>query len=110
MTRVLPLQVEPSELARWSAEAVPPVVLDVREAWEVEICRLAGALHIPMGSLLMRADELPQDRAIVVMCHHGMRSLQVTQWLRGQGRQDVANLRGGIDAWAREIDPSMASY
>lgn len=106
----LPLQVEPGELAAWLAGAAAPVVLDVRENWEHEICRLPDSLHIPMGSLPMRLAELPGDRPIVVLCHHGMRSLQVTQWLRSRGREDVGNLRGGIDAWAREIDASMPSY
>ena len=86
------------------------VLVDVREPWEWEICHVAGALHIPMGQVPARLAEIPPERPVVVMCHHGMRSHQVAQFLLGQGYADVANLDGGIDAWARSVDASLALY
>jgi rhodanese-related sulfurtransferase len=87
-----------------------PFVLDVRELWEVEICQISGSVHVPMGEVPNRLDALPKDRPIVVMCHHGMRSLRVTQWLRTQDWPNVSNLTGGIDAWAAQVDHGMARY
>ena len=86
------------------------VLLDVREPWEWELVRIEGALHIPMGQVPARLAEIPRERPVVVMCHHGMRSHQVAQFLLGQGYADVANLDGGIDAWARSVDASLALY
>lgn len=86
------------------------VVLDVREPWEVELCSLPDSLHIPLGQLPSAVAVLPQDRDIAVLCHHGMRSAHATRWLRAQGLDRVYNLAGGIDAWARQIDPTMKVY
>lgn len=86
------------------------VFLDVREPWEVEICHIAGALHVPMGQIVERQAEIPRDGPLVVLCHHGMRSRQVMHYLAREGFPDVRNLQGGIDAWAREIDPGLALY
>ena len=85
------------------------VLLDVRESSELAICQVAGALHIPMGEIPARAGELP-DQHVLVMCHHGGRSGRVTQFLRANGFARVTNIAGGIDAWARQIDPSLARY
>jgi rhodanese-related sulfurtransferase len=85
-------------------------VLDVREPWEVAICAFDGSLNIPMRELPAKLSDLPQDRPLVVVCHHGMRSYQVAAWLRRNGFGNAANLAGGIDAWARSVDPSMPSY
>lgn len=87
-----------------------PLVLDVREAWELGICALAGAVHIPMREIPARLRELPAEQRIVVLCHHGARSRQVAPFLAARGYASVCNLRGGINAWAREIDPHMATY
>ncbi|MFB6260377.1 MAG: rhodanese-like domain-containing protein [Thiohalorhabdaceae bacterium] len=87
-----------------------PVVLDVREPRELAVCALDDAVHIPMNEIPARLDELPADREVVVMCHHGMRSMQVTQFLRHQGFSHVRNLAGGIDAWAARVDPDMPRY
>jgi len=98
------------ELAELRSEGTPHLLLDVREPPELAICRIEQARHIPMGSLADHLDELPQDRPIVVMCHHGIRSGAVVDELHRIGFTSAVNLRGGIDAWAREIDPQMAVY
>jgi rhodanese-related sulfurtransferase len=88
----------------------PPAVLDVREPWELEIASLDGALSIPLGELPRRMAELPKDRPLAVMCHHGGRSAQATAWLRNQGFDGAMNVAGGIDGWARTIDPTLSRY
>ena len=85
-------------------------VLDVREARELAICRLDGALHIPMAEIYARTEELPTDRPLVVICHHGARSQMVVDFLREAGFDNAVNLDGGVDAWACDIDPSMPRY
>ncbi|MFZ1919797.1 MAG: rhodanese-like domain-containing protein [Terriglobales bacterium] len=89
----------------------PFTLLDVREPWEYETARLEGAKHIPMGDIPTRAPlELDPNEQIVVMCHHGVRSLTVTNWLRQQGFEKVQSMRGGIDGWARTVDPKVPLY
>jgi rhodanese-related sulfurtransferase len=86
-------------------------VLDVREPWEVEVAKIANSKHIPMGDIPARFNqELDPDDHIVVVCHHGVRSMNVTAWLRQQGFEKVQSLRGGIDRWSREIDPKVPVY
>ncbi|MBK6658469.1 MAG: sulfurtransferase [Proteobacteria bacterium] len=85
-------------------------LLDVREDWEYELAHVDGALHVPMGEIPARYAELPADEPLIVICHHGMRSLQVAQFLAARGFADVANLDGGIDAWAATVDPALARY
>jgi rhodanese-related sulfurtransferase len=85
-------------------------LLDVREAGELAICRLEGSLHIPMSDIPARINELPKDDPLVVICHHGQRSRMVVDFLRNAGFDNPVNLDGGIEAWACEIDPSMARY
>ena len=86
------------------------VVLDVREPWERNICALPGATDIPMREIPARAEELPKDAEIVVLCHHGVRSQQVAAFLERLGFAKLNNLVGGIAAWAREVDPKMPTY
>jgi len=87
------------------------VLLDVREPWEYQKARIAGSAHIPMGDVPARfQQELDPEDHIVVVCHHGVRSMNVTAWLRQQGFDNVQSLRGGIDRWSREIDPSVPFY
>jgi len=89
----------------------PFTLLDVREPWEYETARLEGAKHIPMGDIPSRAyQELDPEEHVVVMCHHGVRSLTVTNWLRQQGFEKVQSMRGGIDGWARTVDPKVPLY
>jgi rhodanese-related sulfurtransferase len=86
-------------------------LLDVREPWELEKASLQDSKHIPMGDVPMRANqELDPDAHIVVVCHHGVRSLSVTNWLRQQGFEKVQSMRGGIDGWARTVDPKVPLY
>ena len=85
-------------------------VLDVREARELDICQLEGALHIPMAELPARADDLPTNQPLVVICPHGARSQMVVDFLRDAGFDNAVNLDGGIDAWACEIDRLMRRY
>lgn len=87
-----------------------PLVLDVREADEVAICAIEGHRHIPLKQLPERWESLPADRLIIVHCHHGMRSLRATHFLRDKGLALVTNMAGGIDAWAEEVDPGMQRY
>jgi adenylyltransferase/sulfurtransferase len=86
------------------------ILIDVREPHELEICRVAAARHIPMRQIPEQLSALPRDRHLLIMCHHGGRSLRVTEFLRDQGFSTVSNVTGGIDAWAREIEPALARY
>ena len=103
-------QARPAEIAGLLGDRPDAAqVLDVREPWEFAICSLPGSVHIPMGQITRRFEELARDRPVVCVCHHGMRSLQVAMWLERQGYETV-NLAGGIDAWAREVDPACPTY
>ena len=88
----------------------PLFVLDVREDWELEICRIDGSHHIPMTDVPSRLAELPKDSKIVVLCHHGVRSEQVAFFLSMRGFGDLLNLSGGIDSYAAVVDHSLARY
>jgi rhodanese-related sulfurtransferase len=86
-------------------------LIDVREPWEFETAKIEGSVLIPMGDVPARAhQELDPDEHLVVMCHHGMRSMNVTVWLRNQGFEQAQSLRGGIDAWSAEVDPAVQRY
>jgi rhodanese-related sulfurtransferase len=87
----------------------PPLVVDVREDWEREIASIPGSLHVPMGEIPGRLDDLPADRDLVLQCHHGARSLQAAMWLERQGYR-VANLDGGIDGWSTDVDQETSRY
>ena len=86
-------------------------LLDVREPWEFETARIAGARLIPMGDVPSRAHrELDPEEDIVVVCHHGVRSMNVTVWLHQQGFERAQSMRGGIDAWSRRVDEKVPVY
>lgn len=86
-------------------------LVDVREPWEFQTAKIDGATLMPVGDVPSRAhQELDPDKHIVVYCHHGVRSMNVTSWLRQQGFEKVQSLAGGIDRWAREVDPSVPKY
>jgi rhodanese-related sulfurtransferase len=86
-------------------------LIDVREPWEFETTRIEGSVLMPMGDVPARAhQELDPDEHLVVVCHHGMRSMNVTVWLRNQGFEQAQSLRGGIDAWSAEVDPTVSRY
>ena len=86
-------------------------LLDVREPWEFDTAKIPGAMLIPMGEVASRVhQELDPDDHIVVVCHHGVRSMNVTVWLRQQGFEKVQSMRGGIDAWSRCVDEKVPKY
>lgn len=87
-----------------------PLLLDVREPGEWDICHIAGSQLMPMQSVPARLAELDREREIVCICHHGMRSAQVGHFLERNGFDNVINLAGGVDAWATQIDPRMRRY
>ncbi len=94
-----------------SPDAAPFCLLDVRESWETELCLLPGSLLIPMADLPDRVhQELDRDAHIVVVCHHGNRSLVAVLWLREQGFHQAQSLAGGLEEWASTVDPSMDRY
>lgn len=105
-------QVGALELQEWMADAAreSPGLLDVREPWEVALCVIEGSVAIPMSAIPARLDEIDRSRTWVVVCHHGMRSQQVASWLQHQGFAQMCNLQGGIDGWARDVDPGMRQY
>ena len=86
------------------------VFLDVREHSELDICRIEGARHISISEVPERHEALPRDAPLIVLCHHGMRSLNVVQYLETKGFDNAINLAGGIHAWAVDVDPEMRQY
>ena len=86
------------------------LLVDVREPWEFEICRIEGAKLIPMGSIPANLQALDTGDEVICYCHHGMRSLDVAVWLRGQGVERAKSLAGGIERWSLEIDPRVPRY
>jgi adenylyltransferase/sulfurtransferase len=106
-----PLEISVTEAKRLVDESPGGVLLvDVREPYEVAIAGLRGAALIPLGQIPARVQTLPHDKHLLIMCHHGGRSLRVTQFLRAQGYTAVSNIAGGIDAWAEQIEPALARY
>ncbi|MEC5215750.1 rhodanese-related sulfurtransferase [Actimicrobium sp. GrIS 1.19] len=87
-----------------------PLLLDVRESWEFETCHIAGAVSMPMRSIPARLAELDDAAAVICICHHGARSMQVAHFLEQQGFTDVTNLTGGVHAWAQQVDNAMPVY
>jgi rhodanese-related sulfurtransferase len=85
-------------------------LLDVREPWEWQVARIPGSELVPMNEIPARVDELDRTHPTVVICHHGMRSLQVVAFLQRQGFANLHNLQGGIDAWSRLVDPAVPVY
>lgn len=103
--------ITPTQLAdRLKETASLPLLLDVREPWEYEICHIENALLIPMGQIHIEIEDLDKSRETVVICHHGLRSRQIAMYLESLGFDDVINLSGGLEAWAQVVDPNMAKY
>ena len=111
-------QVTPGALPDWlrtaTVDGVPPLLLDVREPpeWQAASVRPAGAelLLMPMHNIPARVADLDPDRPVAVLCHHGGRSMQVAMFLAQHGFERVDNVAGGIDAWSRDVDPSVPRY
>lgn len=105
-------QLSAVELAAWLEDGnrVAPLLLDVREAWEFETCQIPGSQWMQMHSVPERMQELDEDAAIVCICHHGARSLQVANFLARHGFANLHNLQGGVHAWALQVDAAMPKY
>jgi rhodanese-related sulfurtransferase len=104
-------ELRPVELAAHLAACEEaPLLLDVREPWEFDICHIAGSKLLPMGQLHAQLDQLQPERETVVICHHGIRSRVVASQLERLGFGRVINLAGGVEAWAREVDKDMPLY
>lgn len=111
--------IRPAQLGEWlaknrSAGLRNPLVLDVREPWELQLASVKpdgfALVQMPMASIAARLHELPRDQAIACLCHHGGRSAQVALFLHNQGFDPVVNISGGIHAWSAEVDPSVPRY
>lgn len=104
-------EINPEEVKAKLDRAESLLLLDVREPWEFETAKIAGSTLMPMGDVPSRANqELDPDEHIVVVCHHGVRSMNVTAWLRQQGFEKAQSMRGGIDAWSRQVDRKVPVY
>ncbi len=105
-------QLTATQLKEWLDDPAreKPVLIDVREPWEFDICRIGGAKPVPMRAIPARFLELKRDAETVVICHHGARSYQVCMFLEHQGFGKLYNLHGGMAAWSRDVDPSTPTY
>lgn len=107
---MLDLEISPSQ-AKELLSQPEIILLDVREPWEQQTALISGSLTMPMGDVPSRAfQELDPESRIIAVCHHGVRSMNVAVWLRNQGFEQAQSLQGGIDAWSREVDPSIPRY
>lgn len=104
------LTITPAKLKERLEAGDKPLLLDVREDWEYEICSIDGSINISMGNVNQMLEQLAPDNETVVICHHGMRSFQVGSYLENSGFSRIVNLEGGIDAWASTVDPDMDRY
>ena len=100
----------PEELKKRLDAGEKPILLDVREPWEFSICKIEGSVNISMSEPEKLINELNANDEIIAICHHGMRSFQVCNYLENNGFNMVLNLDGGIDSWAKTIDTDMAQY
>jgi rhodanese-related sulfurtransferase len=107
---MLDYEISPAEADQLLKEKAARLI-DVREPWEFATARIEGSVLIPMGEITARASEdlKPAERLIIV-CHHGVRSMNVTVWLRRAGFEQAQSLRGGIDAWSATVDPKVGRY
>ena len=100
----------PSELKKEIEDGRPVVILDVRQPQERSLCRIEGSAFIPLPELGGRIGEINPEDDIVVYCHHGSRSASAVSFLKKRGFKKVRNLEGGIDAWSRQVDPTVRRY
>jgi adenylyltransferase/sulfurtransferase len=104
------LEINPADVKARIDRGEKLVLVDVREAWEYEVCRIEGARHVPLGSLAASLETLPDVDEVICYCHHGMRSLDAAAWLRFQGFEKAKSLEGGIERWSVEVDPTVPRY
>lgn len=104
------MEISVQDLDKMRKDSEAHTLLDIREADEVAMCAIAGGEHIPMNTIPDNLDKLPKDHPLVVYCHMGGRSYQVTAWLRQNGFDNAVSLAGGITAWSAEIDSSVPTY
>jgi rhodanese-related sulfurtransferase len=104
------LEILPRELKKRLDSGEKVLLVDVREPHEHAVCQIEGAVLIPMGSIPANLQKLDTDDDVICFCHHGMRSMDVANWLRAQGVKSAKSLAGGIDRWSIEIDPKVPRY
>jgi rhodanese-related sulfurtransferase len=104
------LEITPAETKRRLDVGEKLLLVDVREQWEFDICRIEGARLIPMGSIPSNLQALDIDEEVICYCHHGMRSFDVAVWLRSRGVERAKSLAGGVDRWSLEVDPRVPRY
>lgn len=102
--------INPKQLKQRLDNGDPLALMDIREDWEFETCHIEGSQHIPMSRIMDQLDGLDRETEYVFICHHGMRSQQAIEYLESQGFARIYNLDGGIDQWAKTIDPDMEQY
>jgi rhodanese-related sulfurtransferase len=108
--RGMDYEIQPEEVKRLRDAGEDLVFLDCREPWEYQAAHIDGTKHIPMQDIPARIQELDPDEHIVVICHHGVRSMNVTAWLRQQGYEKAQSVSGGIDRWSRVVDSRVPTY
>ena len=104
------LEISVAEFRRRQSAGEKFLLVDVREPWEFEVCRIEGAKLMPMRTIPANLQALDGDEDVICYCHHGQRSLDVAAWLRAQGVESAQSLAGGIERWSREIDPTVPRY
>ena len=91
-------------------DCIKMTLIDVRQDWEIDICKINNSMHIPLPKLENSLNTIPKDQPLITICHHGVRSKQAIFILKRNGFNNVASLIGGVDTWAKQIDQSMAQY
>jgi rhodanese-related sulfurtransferase len=104
------LEITPADVKARMERGEKLVLIDVREPWEHQLCRIEGAKLVPLGSLAASLQTLPDVDEVICYCHHGMRSLDAAAWLRFQGIEKAKSLAGGIERWSLEVDPKVPRY
>ena len=104
------LEISVAELQKKRLAGDDLLLIDVREPWEYEVCRIDGARLIPMREIPANLQQLDVDTNVICYCHHGQRSLDVAVWLRGQGIEQAQSLAGGIERWSVEVDGKVPRY
>jgi rhodanese-related sulfurtransferase len=104
------IQISAKEVNERLARGEKLMLVDVREQWEYDLCRIAGAKLIPLGTLPANLNTLPDADEVICYCHHGLRSLDAAVWLRQQGIESAKSMAGGIERWSVEVDPLVPRY